>query len=216
MILGTLGTLSRRGAALDPAERREFVDMAVRQGTRLKELIEQLLLAARFEQTSRQPASHPLVDAAALARDALAAARVAHPGRELVLVAREALPIRAAPEAVLQVLGNLLDNAAKYAPDRGPVRLEATRYGPMAVLAVEDTGPGCPAPTASASSSASPSSTRGPPGGPAGSAWACTSPASWPTARAASWSWPTRSRPAGAPASSCACPWPSPAGHRLP
>jgi signal transduction histidine kinase len=144
VILGTLGTLSRRGAALDPAERREFVDMAVRQGTRLNELIEQLLLAARFEQTAAEPAERPLVDGAAVARDALAAARVAHPGRELVLVAREALPIRAAPEAVLQVLGNLLDNAAKYAPDQGPVRLEATRYGPMAVLAVEDTGPGVP------------------------------------------------------------------------
>jgi len=144
VILGTLGTLSRRGAALDPAERREFVDMAVRQGTRLKELIEQLLLAARFEQTSHEPAERPLVDAAALARDALAAARVAHPGRELLLVAREPLPVRANPEAVLQVLGNLLDNAAKYAPDLGPVRLEATRYGPLAVLAVEDTGPGVP------------------------------------------------------------------------
>jgi signal transduction histidine kinase len=144
VILGTLGTLSRRGAALEPAERREFVDMAIRQGTRLKKLIEQLLLAARFEQTGREPAEHPLVDAAALARDALTAARVAHPGRELVLVSREVLPVRAAPEAVLQVLGNLLDNAAKYSPDRGPVRLEATRYGPLAVLAVEDTGPGVP------------------------------------------------------------------------
>ena len=146
VILGTLGTLSRRGAALDPAERREFVDMAVRQGTRLKELIEQLLLAARFEQTSAEPAERPLVDAAALAREAQAAARVAHPGRELVLAAGEPLPVRASPEAVLQVLGNLLDNAAKYAPDLGPVRLEATRYGPLAVLAVEDTGPGVPAP----------------------------------------------------------------------
>jgi signal transduction histidine kinase len=144
VILGTLGTLSRRGAALEPAERREFVDMAIRQGTRLKELIEQLLLAARFEQTGREPAEHPLVDAAALARDALAAARVAHPGRELALIAREVLPVRAAPEAVLQVLGNLLDNAAKYSPDHGPVRLEATRYGPLAVPAVEDTGPGVP------------------------------------------------------------------------
>jgi signal transduction histidine kinase len=69
---------------------------------------------------------------------------VAHPGRELVLAAREVLPVRAAPEAVLQVLGNLLDNAAKYSPDHGPVRLEATRYGSLAVLAVEDTGPGVP------------------------------------------------------------------------
>ena len=144
VILGTLGTLSRRGAALEVAERREFVDMAIRQGTRLKELIEQLLLAARFEQSSREPPERPLVDAAALARDALAAAQVAHPGRELVLVAREALPVLAAPDAVLQVLGNLLDNAAKYAPDLGPVRLEAARYGPLAVLAVEDTGPGVP------------------------------------------------------------------------
>jgi signal transduction histidine kinase len=42
------------------------------------------------------------------------------------------------------VLGNLLDNAAKYSPDHGPIRLEATRYGPLAVLAVEDTGPGVP------------------------------------------------------------------------
>jgi K+-sensing histidine kinase KdpD len=158
VILGTLGTLSRRGAALDPAERREFVDMTVRQGTRLKELIEQLLLAARFEQTGQEPAARPLV----------AAARLAHPERELVLHAREALPVRAAPEAVLQVLGNLLDNAAKYSPDWSPVRLEVTRYGPQAVLAVEATGPGGRAPTASASSSASPSSTRGPPGGPAG------------------------------------------------
>ena len=62
-----------------------------------------------------------------------------------MLVSREVLPVRAAPEAVLQVLGNLLDNAAKYSPDRGPVRLEATRYGPLAVLAVEDSGPGVPA-----------------------------------------------------------------------
>jgi signal transduction histidine kinase len=146
VILGTLGTLSSRGAALDPAERREFVDMAVRQGTRLKELIEQLLLAARFEQTSREraPTERPLLDAAAVARDALAAARVAHPGRDLVLVAQDALPVRAAPEALLQVLGNLLDNAAKYSPDHTPVRLEASRYGPLAVLAVEDVGPGVP------------------------------------------------------------------------
>jgi signal transduction histidine kinase len=144
VILGTLGTLSVRGGALEVAERREFVDMAVRQGTRLKELIEQLLLAARFEQAASEPAERPLVDAAALARDALAAARVAHPGRELVLVGREALPVRAAPEAVLQVLGNLLDNAAKYSPDHRPVRLEATRFGPMALLAVEDAGPGVP------------------------------------------------------------------------
>jgi signal transduction histidine kinase len=144
VVLGTLSTLSGRGAALDQAERREFVDLAVRQGTRLQELIEQLLQAARLEQTSRGPGERPLVDVTAIARDALAAARVAHPGRELVLVARDALPVRAFPEAVLQVLGNLLDNAAKYAPGPVPIRLEVRRRDSLVVLAVEDGGPGIP------------------------------------------------------------------------
>jgi signal transduction histidine kinase len=216
VILGTLGTLSRRGAALDPAERREFVDMAVRQGTRLKELIEQLLLAARFEQTAAEPAERPLVDGAAVARDALAAARVAHPGRELVLVAREALPIRATPEPSSRSWATCSTTRPSTPPTRARSAWRRPATGPWPCWPWRTPAQGCPAPTASASSSASPSSTRGPPGGPAGSAWACTSPASWPTARVASWSWPTRSRPAGAPASSCACPWPSPAGHRLP
>ncbi|HET9559446.1 MAG TPA: ATP-binding protein, partial [Actinomycetota bacterium] len=49
------------------------------------------------------------------------------------------------PEAVLQVLGNLLDNAAKHAPDKAPIRVETSRAGALAVLAVEDSGPGVPA-----------------------------------------------------------------------
>jgi signal transduction histidine kinase len=42
------------------------------------------------------------------------------------------------------VLGNLLDNAAKHAPDKAPIRVEARRAGALAVLAVTDTGPGVP------------------------------------------------------------------------
>jgi signal transduction histidine kinase len=146
VILGTLGTLSTRGAALDPAERREFVDMAVRQGTRLKELIEQLLLAARFEQTGREQAARPLVDAAEVAREAGWAAGVCHPDRRIEVAVGGALPVHAASQALLQVLGNLLDNAAKYSPDGTPIRLEASRTGALAVLAVEDAGPGVPGP----------------------------------------------------------------------
>jgi signal transduction histidine kinase len=143
-MLGALATLSAREGQLTDPQRQELVDMAARQGDRLKLQIEQLLLAARLERSGHEPAERPVVDAAALARDALAAARAAYPARQLVFEAQEVLPVRAVPEAVLQVLGNLLDNAAKHAPDKAPIRVEARRVGAMAVLAVEDTGPGVP------------------------------------------------------------------------
>ena len=143
---GPVGLAAFAAAALDPAERREFVDMAVRQGTRLKELIEQLLLAARFEQTGREQVERQLVDAAEVAREAGLAAGVCHPDRRIEVAVGDALPVHAASRALLQVLGNLLDNAAKYSPDGTPIRLEASRAGALAVLAVEDAGPGVPRP----------------------------------------------------------------------
>jgi len=118
--------------------------MAVRQGDRLKAQIEQLLLAARLERSGHEPAERPVVDAAALAREAVAAARKAYPARQVLFEAGEVLPVRAVPEAVLQVLGNLLDNAAKHAPDKAPILVQARRVGALAVVAVEDSGPGVP------------------------------------------------------------------------
>ena len=143
-MLGALATLSAREGQLSDPQRQELVDMAARQGDRLKLQIEQLLLAARLERSGHEPPERPVVDAAAVARDAVAAARAAYPARQLVLDAREVLPVRALPEAILQVLGNLLDNAAKHAPDKAPIRVAARQVGALAVVSVEDTGPGVP------------------------------------------------------------------------
>jgi signal transduction histidine kinase len=145
-LLGVLATLRGRGDALPTTQRTKLVSMAERQGERLKVLIEQLLLAARFEHATGEHRDRPTVDAAILAGQAAAAAKVSHPGRSVVLDANAALPVRAAPEALLQVLGNLLDNAAKYSPEGTPIRLEAGRAGALAVLAVEDAGAGVPGP----------------------------------------------------------------------
>ncbi|HEY7605974.1 MAG TPA: ATP-binding protein, partial [Actinomycetes bacterium] len=143
-MLGALATLSAREGQLTDPQRQELVGMAVRQGDRLKVQIEQLLLAARLERSGHEPAERPVVDAAAVARDAVAAARRTYPARQLVLETREVLPVRAIPEAILQVLANLLDNAAKHAPDKAPIRVQARRVGALAVVAVEDSGPGVP------------------------------------------------------------------------
>jgi signal transduction histidine kinase len=143
-MLGALATLSAREGQLTEPQRQELIGMAVRQGDRLKLQIEQLLLAARLERGGHEQSERPVVDVAAVTREAVAAARAAYPARQLVLEANEVLPVRALPEAVRQVLGNLLDNAAKHAPDRAPIRVEARRVGALAVLAVEDAGPGVP------------------------------------------------------------------------
>jgi signal transduction histidine kinase len=77
-------------------------------------------------------------------REAGATTELCHPDRRVRLELGGPLPVRAAPEALLQVLTNLLDNAAKYSPHGTPIRMEASRRGGQAVIAVEDAGPGVP------------------------------------------------------------------------
>jgi len=143
-VLGAIATLEQRGHLLTPELRSEFVAMAARQGKRLRELIEDLLLAATLEQIPSERLPSLPVDASGLARQACEAVRLSDPRQAVTVSLNGALPVRAAPEAVLQVLTNLLDNAAKYSPEGACVRLEARGEGDYAVIAVEDAGPGVP------------------------------------------------------------------------
>ncbi len=56
----------------------------------------------------------------------------------------EALPVRADPERLNQVLHNLLANALRHTPRGGRVELGARREGADVVFWVRDTGPGLP------------------------------------------------------------------------
>ncbi len=147
-ILGALQLLRGREGRLTVGERQEFVAMGLRQGERLQRLIEQLLLAARFEQQEpgvvMQDLERVEFDASELVRQAGAEATARH-GRRLIAVETNGpLPVRAAQDAIEQVLGNLIDNAVKYSPEGGPIRLLGLRLGDNAVLAVEDAGAGIP------------------------------------------------------------------------
>src|SRR6266540_2641108 len=145
-ILGALQLLRLREGRIDATERQEFVTMGMRQGERLERMIEQLLLAARFEQRpARTMAVEPRqveLDASELVRRAGEEAQARHRKRQINVDTNGALPVLAAQDAVAQVLDNLLDNACKYSPDGEPVRLSGTRENGYAVLAVENRGPG--------------------------------------------------------------------------
>jgi signal transduction histidine kinase len=146
-IVGALGILRVRRDRLTPTERDELVAISIAQSERLHRMIEQLLLAARFEQAEgviSLEAERVDLDATELVRQAGAEARARHHDRPIAIETNGAMPVRVARDAVVQVLGNLLDNACKYSPDGEPVRLSGDREGDEAVLAVEDAGPGIP------------------------------------------------------------------------
>jgi signal transduction histidine kinase len=146
-IVGVFGILRVRRQRLSPSERDELVRMGIHQSERLHRMIEQLLLAARFEQAegvASLGAARTELDATDLVRQAGAEARARHADRRIAIETNGALPVRVAQDAVVQVLANLLDNACKYSPDDEPVRLSGSREGAEAVLVVEDAGPGIP------------------------------------------------------------------------
>jgi signal transduction histidine kinase len=146
-IVGVFGIMRVRRDRVTAKERDELVMMGIHQSERLHRMIEQLLEAARFEQAdgvASLEAARVELDASELVRQAGAEARARHAGRRIAIETNGALPVRVAQDAVVQVLGNLLDNACKYSPDGEPVRLSGDREGAEAVLVVEDAGPGIP------------------------------------------------------------------------
>jgi signal transduction histidine kinase len=146
-VVGALRLLSA-GPPLGPEERQEMLEMADRQARRLRALIEQLLLAAQSDNGRAAflstAAERVEVDAADLLAEAASEARAGPCGDRVRLRCDRSLPVRLAPDAVLQILGNLVDNACKYGPEGRPVWLVGERDGPQAVLAVEDDGAGVP------------------------------------------------------------------------
>jgi two-component system, OmpR family, sensor histidine kinase KdpD len=144
-VVGALRLLSA-GPPLGPEERQEMLEMADRQARRLRVLIEQLLLAAQTDNgraTFLSTAAERVdTDAAELLVEAATEAQAGPCGDRVRLRCDRRLPVRLAPDSVLQILGNLVDNACKYAPEDSPVLLIGERDGSHAVLAVEDHGAG--------------------------------------------------------------------------
>jgi len=144
-ILGTLTALAGRDRHLTLADRDELLSIANRQGERLKSLIDQLLLASRPQAAVDPVETRPRVEAGELVRQTGRTVQLCHPDRDIdIAVQASPLPVRAVPEAVSQVVANLLDNAAKYSPAGTPIRLEAASAGGLVVISVTDAGSGVP------------------------------------------------------------------------
>jgi len=131
--------------ARTPEETRDALG-ALRAGMkRASRLVEQMLTMARLEPEA------PLAQPSSVALDALAAQvageleSLAEARRiELRLERLESAAVEGDAAALHALVRNLLDNAIRYTPAGGVVRLAAFSDGEHALLQVEDSGPGIP------------------------------------------------------------------------
>jgi signal transduction histidine kinase len=126
---------------------KEYLATLQREAERLTRVVESVLLYARLEE-GRGGAHRERIAAGALLDRVLPALERRAADGGLVLRAAREVPAAAAlevdPQAVEQVLGNLVDNACKYATGGGEVAVEARVEGKSLEVLVSDRGPGIP------------------------------------------------------------------------
>jgi signal transduction histidine kinase len=129
----------------DGTEYREVLGDVSREAARLADIVERMLLLARAEAGDWPTAQESLfLDDVILdvgnAGRALGGSR----GVRIEVGDLDEAPVRGDPALLRQLLMALVDNAVKFSPDGGTVRLSLLRQGGMCTATVEDEGPGIP------------------------------------------------------------------------
>ncbi|MGJ7523882.1 ATP-binding protein [Variovorax sp. LT1P1] len=130
----------------DPSRLARRVDVIERQAAHMVRLVDDLLDVSRINRGLVE-LKREVVDIAPLLVQAVEAATPAldsgrhHFGLELP---GTPAPVNADPARVIQVVTNLLNNAAKYTPDGGEIQLSSWVEGETVVVELEDSGLGIP------------------------------------------------------------------------
>ncbi|WEK51672.1 MAG: histidine kinase dimerization/phospho-acceptor domain-containing protein [Candidatus Kaistia colombiensis] len=131
-IMGAAGTLRDYRARLAEEATASTASTVIDESERLNRFIANLLDMTRIESGAMEPNSRCIMSAMSSAR------RCAAPPRSSPATGRGRIPadlpmLRLDPVLFEQVLFNLLDNAAKYAPEGSAIRIGAGRWRYRAV-----------------------------------------------------------------------------------
>ena len=144
-VKGSVTTLLEGAGELDPAETAQFHRIIRDQSDQMRFLIGDLLDVARIETDSLGVEPEPS-DLRALAEEAGTRFQAGDAGNPLRVELPEDLPlVMADRRRVVQVLGNLLSNAAACSPEGSPIVVSAVRDGIHVAVSVTDRGRGIPA-----------------------------------------------------------------------
>jgi Na+/proline symporter/nitrogen-specific signal transduction histidine kinase len=137
--------LMRDDPAMDGEQRQQFVALIVAEAERLSRLVNQVLDLAKIE-SGHGDWRNEAIDLRELIGHALQTTREAfrERGTQVTVEQPEAMPLlHADRDRLLQVLLNLLSNAAKFVPaDRGRVVVKLSSDDRAAMIEVRDNGPG--------------------------------------------------------------------------
>ena len=144
-VKGSVTNLLDPAATLNSTESRQFYQIIDAQTDRMRALISDLLDVARIETGALSVAPQP-TDLRTLATEAGDMFRLAGHNQTLAIDLPSDLPwVSADRERVVQVLGNLLNNAARHSPESSTIRLAAVKDHFQIVVSVSDEGRGIPA-----------------------------------------------------------------------
>jgi PAS domain S-box-containing protein len=145
-IYGSALTLARDDIELEDTLNAKLLEVIVEESARLADIVNDLLLASQLD-AGRLDVHIGSCDARALTESVVAAAQTHLPDGvtvELEIGANDPPAVAADEGQLRQVLGNLIDNAIKYSPDGGDVRLRLEPRDEYVRFAVADEGLGIP------------------------------------------------------------------------
>ena len=140
VIQGYARMLDRWGKE-DPQVLEESIAAIKTESDHMKVLVEQLLFLARGD-NGRQPLNPEPMDLSEMIAEVLEEYRMIDPDHEWRQGRLDAAPVCADPALIKQAARVLIDNAKRYTPAGGPIRLSAGTTGGQAWFEVQDNGIG--------------------------------------------------------------------------
>ncbi|MEG0829030.1 MAG: ATP-binding protein [Anaerovoracaceae bacterium] len=141
-ITGFIETL-QDGAAEDPEIRTKFIDIIAIETSRLKRLIEDLLVLSDIENKKEMPESSQIDVEGVIRGTAESLIPIARNKRvEIIIDCDQNLGIYGSSDRFSQLLVNLMENAIKYSNDGGRVWVCAKSKGEQMEVSVKDEGIG--------------------------------------------------------------------------
>jgi PAS domain S-box-containing protein len=145
-IYGFAETLLRDDVLFGDEERTTFLGYIASEAGRLTAIVDRLLAVARLDSGDLQ-VQLAAIDVCAVVSEVVAAAKqsLTLSGHEFVLdLPAEPLTVTADRDKLRQIVTDLVDNAVKYSPGGGTVRVAASRRDDAVEVSVDDEGIGIP------------------------------------------------------------------------